>query len=324
MRTYKMAQDHMKLEILVKTDDGKVMCHHHQMIDESQNNASKVQMASDDQMRHENVDQNPLHKPKEESCFSKFMSCCKSEKPKPLANREQSDATHRAERSNLKPTDKSRCSKLMCCCGSNESQPSASEEKMVVPTSSDNFPSKFTSRNAVQRVTSPISTGADVVANEPAEKRIRPKTSLRDDEEGHWPMFDKKPLESMCKMVNCQNRTRVYCKKCDLHLCFNVSRNCFYNFHKQNHQIRVDRDKTVVKSSENPRRMDKSSKPSSGIRTNKMSRINSNVKHETMLSRDRNKNRFQRHDIPKDATKEETKSRLVPLKRNRMTPIVEL
>lgn len=315
----KTAQDVMKLEVVVKMDGGKVVCH--QIVDANKNNASSVQMSESAQIRPENVDQNSLHsgsniaeKPKEKSYFSKFMAWGKSKIPKSWANRETSDVSNRAKQSNLKTEEKS--------FKSNESQPLAVKEKHVeepkpkrtaalAPPKSDGLQSKvpahdsklddsFTNQKAV-----PPKVG--LVENKPAEKRIRPKMSPRDDEKGHWPLFDKKPVESMCKMANCRTPTRVYCEKCDLHLCFNISRNCFYKFHKQTQHARVDSNKQAVKSSENTH---KQSKPSNKIRTNKSGQIKSNVKDKTPI---------QHQDIAKDATKEKTKTRLgVPLRVNKI------
>lgn len=66
------------------------------------------------------------------------------------------------------------------------------------------------------------------------QEKMKPKISSRFDKEAHWPLYDKKSSRSLCKIKSCQNRTHVYCKKCDLHLCFNATRNCFYEYHTQN------------------------------------------------------------------------------------------
>ena len=55
-----------------------------------------------------------------------------------------------------------------------------------------------------------------------------PCEDVRYDNVSHWPEFrEKKNKCRQCKT----NFSRVYCKKCNLCLCLNNSRNCFYYFH---------------------------------------------------------------------------------------------
>lgn len=321
-------EDGMKLEVIVKTDDGKVICH--QIVDEIENNASDVRMEKSMQIRQEIADRNSLQrgckiveKPKEKSYFSRLIKCCK------LKNTNQEKSVRPALSRNSKESKvKSCCTEVICCCNSNLNEcdfmrPSAKilvpKRTAILPTPRYNIPRKvpahhihssgdsFTNRKATPRVSprvspriSPrISSGPEVVENKPVEKRIRPKTPTRCAEKGHWPIFDKRPLELMCKMTNCQNQTRVYCEKCDFHLCFNITRNCFYKFHKQNHHTLVDNSKQAAKPSYNTR---KPEKPSNKIHTNRIG--------ERIIRGDRNKIYSQRQGIPKDATKEKTKCRL--------------
>lgn len=312
MRMDLTAQDTMKLEVILKTDDGKVICH--QVVDKNKNNMSGIQ--------HANADQNSLQnkigiadESKEKSYFSKLMSCCKSKIQNPVTKKENAVTKHRVVMSNLQTKDsnakqskgKSCCSKLMCCCKSNESQSSTNEEKIEVPKRANGTASNQTFKIPTQLNDSdatPISR-AEVIEDKSAAERTRPKTVLRVDEKGHWPLFDKKPVESTCKMGNCQSQTRVYCEKCELHLCFNVSRNCFYKFHKQNQHIRIERSKQMNKSTK---------KPSNENRSYKISKSNANGNGKMLNFGDRNKNRFQRPDISKEAAKEKTNTRFaVPL-----------
>lgn len=271
----KNAQNIMKLEVILKTDDGRVIFH--ETVEQNRSSATKVPMAKSNQTPHQNVDKNSLYSEndtddKEKSCLSKLISCCKSKESKSLTNQKTVVASKRSDVQSLsenldKPKEKSYCSKLMCCCKSNESQSSTSEETIVVPkhvaTPTENFPvietsdnylgDSFTDRMAARPYVPPFLSENEVPENESPEKKPKLKTSLCHDESGHWPLFDKKSSETLCNMKNCQNRTHVYCEKCDLHLCFNASRNCFYKFHKRNYHIIGGVSKQIVKSPENIR-----------------------------------------------------------------------
>ena len=53
---------------------------------------------------------------------------------------------------------------------------------------------------------------------------------IRHDNIAHWPEF--RPTKNKCR--HCKVGTgRVYCKKCNLCLCLNNSRNCFFDFHQK-------------------------------------------------------------------------------------------
>lgn len=54
----------------------------------------------------------------------------------------------------------------------------------------------------------------------------------RFDEISHWPENDQRESRSNCKMDGCKSLTNVYCTKCNIHLCFLKTRNCFRQYHK--------------------------------------------------------------------------------------------
>lgn len=53
----------------------------------------------------------------------------------------------------------------------------------------------------------------------------------RYDRQDHWPESDQHTSRSLCKMRGCSSLTHSYCTKCDIHLCFTKTRNCFRQFH---------------------------------------------------------------------------------------------
>lgn len=55
-----------------------------------------------------------------------------------------------------------------------------------------------------------------------------PCEDVRCDNVAHWPEFRKK--KNKCRLCK-TNYSRAYCKKCNLCLCLNNTRNCFYGFH---------------------------------------------------------------------------------------------
>lgn len=290
----------MKLEVTVHTDDGKVICH--QNVDKIESNASRQQMAKDTQIRQENVHQNSLNgtrdhdeKPKEKSRFSKLMCCCATSEPKeskPLTNQEKLKASQRNE-----PAEES------------STESSSSEGTIVVPNRAPIDTDTITTSTPLedfpnQKPDDQHHSGyllCEIVEpeNKPVEKKIRPKMPLRCDDKGHWPLIGKNSPESLCKMKNCQHNTRITCEKCNVHLCFNVSRNCFYKYHKQNCHILDDNSKNVIRSLDNTRKRDK---PSNVIRTNRTAPTNSNA-NKTTTSVDRNKSHLQRRAVLKDAPK---------------------
>lgn len=62
-------------------------------------------------------------------------------------------------------------------------------------------------------------------------RRCANNDNIRHDSTGHFPNFDRKPSKSRCKNIACNNLTHVYCVRCEVHLCFVKSRNCFWEYH---------------------------------------------------------------------------------------------
>lgn len=59
---------------------------------------------------------------------------------------------------------------------------------------------------------------------------LQPK-EVRKDQTGHWPIWNNNRLRS--KLPDCESRSYVNCSKCNLTLCLNKEKNCFYKFHNQ-------------------------------------------------------------------------------------------
>lgn len=60
----------------------------------------------------------------------------------------------------------------------------------------------------------------------------RPPNSIRHDNIGHLPKYDKNKEATRCKYEECKTgRTHVYYAKCNVHLCFTTKSNCFFEFH---------------------------------------------------------------------------------------------
>lgn len=55
----------------------------------------------------------------------------------------------------------------------------------------------------------------------------RPSTSVQHDTVSHLPNYDSKKESTRCKATGCKGRTHVYCKKCNVHLCFTTKSNFF-------------------------------------------------------------------------------------------------
>lgn len=58
------------------------------------------------------------------------------------------------------------------------------------------------------------------------KSKNRPSSSIT-----HLPRIDSKPSRSLCAL-KCQQRTNVFCKDCNVFLCFTSSRNCYAEYHK--------------------------------------------------------------------------------------------
>lgn len=64
--------------------------------------------------------------------------------------------------------------------------------------------------------------------NKVAEKM--PNHKIRYDEIAHFPGVDVEKRRR-CKFEGCIHLTYIYCEKCNVHLCINMRRNCFKEFH---------------------------------------------------------------------------------------------
>lgn len=61
---------------------------------------------------------------------------------------------------------------------------------------------------------------------------IRPPISVQQDTVGHMPRYDTQKEATRCKYQGCvKGRTHVFCRKCNVHLCFTTKSNCFEKFH---------------------------------------------------------------------------------------------
>lgn len=66
------------------------------------------------------------------------------------------------------------------------------------------------------------------------KREFRPSSSVCHDKMNHVMLRDSDKSASRCKMIGCVNQyTHVFCKKCEVHLCFTSERNCFAIFHGQ-------------------------------------------------------------------------------------------
>lgn len=56
-----------------------------------------------------------------------------------------------------------------------------------------------------------------------------PPTDVRLDNLGHWPVWTEN--RQRCKKPKCNNLSSTVCKKCNIALCLQKTRNCFTDFH---------------------------------------------------------------------------------------------
>lgn len=83
----------------------------------------------------------------------------------------------------------------------------------------------------------PKATKPEVVSrrNPSASHEVRPSKDIRLDKFDHVPHHDHKTKPTRCKNnIKCSGRTFLYCKKCNVHLCINKTKNCFAEFHSNN------------------------------------------------------------------------------------------
>ncbi|XP_068082072.1 piggyBac transposable element-derived protein 3-like [Anabrus simplex] len=64
-------------------------------------------------------------------------------------------------------------------------------------------------------------------------KERRPLREVQTDTVDHLPEHDCKKEPTRCKQVKCTQRSHIFCRKCEVHLCINRNRNCFALFHKR-------------------------------------------------------------------------------------------
>lgn len=88
------------------------------------------------------------------------------------------------------------------------------------------------------RPASGSSSPAHMPVNMPAKRNRfrnerRPAIEIQYDTVDHLPEYDKKKEATRCKKTGCKGKTHVYCKKCEIHLCFTSDRNCFRTFHQK-------------------------------------------------------------------------------------------
>lgn len=67
--------------------------------------------------------------------------------------------------------------------------------------------------------------------NERLKSEIRPSKEVRFDTVLHFPQHDQKDNATRCKLLGCTSKSRIFCNKCDVHLCLNKTKNCFITFH---------------------------------------------------------------------------------------------
>lgn len=67
----------------------------------------------------------------------------------------------------------------------------------------------------------------------PREMTSRVLRSLRYDGANHWPVFMTNINNTRCKYEICSAKTYWKCSKCNVHLCLNSKKNCFYEFHRE-------------------------------------------------------------------------------------------
>ncbi|XP_024153448.1 piggyBac transposable element-derived protein 2 isoform X2 [Oryzias melastigma] len=78
---------------------------------------------------------------------------------------------------------------------------------------------------------------SSTIAGEYKEKRKRgpatpiPVPDVRLDATAHWMVMDEK--KGRCKVPGCKGTPKAKCQKCDVHLCFTSTSNCFLRFHTE-------------------------------------------------------------------------------------------
>lgn len=60
-----------------------------------------------------------------------------------------------------------------------------------------------------------------------------PTKSTRYDGSSHWPLHVHAKFAQRCKNEGCTSKSRICCQKCNVFLCLNAKKNCYYEFHKR-------------------------------------------------------------------------------------------
>lgn len=93
-------------------------------------------------------------------------------------------------------------------------------------------------QSATRKRGRPLSAASTATENNIHIKRAktenRPIDEIRYDDIRHLPL--RTDAVSRCKYAGCKGKSRVYCCKCSVHLCFAKGSNCFYNFHSKDEQ----------------------------------------------------------------------------------------
>jgi len=61
--------------------------------------------------------------------------------------------------------------------------------------------------------------------------KIIPGPDIRLDKVGHFPAVGESRYT--CKLPGCSGKVVIYCVKCNVNLCCDKKRNCFYKFHNE-------------------------------------------------------------------------------------------
>lgn len=70
---------------------------------------------------------------------------------------------------------------------------------------------------------------------EPPRKRNKrekhPDHKKRFDGKHHTPCKENRKNATRCKLEGCSQKSHVFCKKCEVHLCLEPDRNCYEKYH---------------------------------------------------------------------------------------------
>lgn len=74
---------------------------------------------------------------------------------------------------------------------------------------------------------------ADMPTSSKYRVKSLPTVDRQYDGFNHWPVFDTLKQPRCCRAPGCTSRSRCRCSKCDIYLCLNKDRNCFFDFHNR-------------------------------------------------------------------------------------------